>query len=205
MFVCVRRLPFTKRCVAPPLLLSPLPPTKTKRHTMDAFSPEMLECLVGHLTFGDVFRLLRALGRRGQGGDCYPDLAPLLALRMGLRPRARRHGETVSELAARMRTSRSRCVECAGPTRCLLRVCVRCTEDGFFALCTRYQARQMYLERTGGTPKGYLAAVFRPLQSTPHAKRGRLGKYYYWRKDVEALMPPEIAEGRHQRDARGGE
>lgn len=155
----------------------------------------VLQCVVEHLNIGDIFRLRRALGRAPAWSE--EDTAGCIASKMGRKRHARtnRSNLTLAATATSLSSTRTRCVECGGYTRSRLHVCIACTEDedGYFAMITRIQARALFIETTGHV-MGY-KYFFERLLRLPVARRGGMGRCYYWRRVVEKMVRPSPVLG----------
>lgn len=145
--------------------------------------PGILCPLLEFLTVGEMFRLSRALGKV----DSLPsDVVYVVARHMGLQMRST---FTMATLSRRMQAGR--CVECGMRCACRPVVCATCrmSDTSFRSMVTRADIRRMLAQR--GVRRRSEPLV--KLWTHGIVKRGRLGTYYYWRKDVEVVLDPKLA------------
>lgn len=152
-------------------------------------TPEVLEPLAPWLSVGDIFRLHRALGRE----PAWPcNMSFLVLQKMNLKtggPRARKAKlVTMAMLSTYMaQESTRRCVECGCTTRARPRVCFKCTQDqqNIFAMSTRREiVHRNRFEREVPLPN----LLRRIRTDLPIVKRGHVGAFYYWTRDVDRLL-----------------
>lgn len=152
-------------------------------------APGIILPLLEFLTLGEIFRLHRALAH----ANALPkDTIHVVAQRMQLK--IVRPSFTLNTLSRRMYAGR--CVECGVRCACRPVVCAGCTrsETSFRSMVTRAEIRSMRRER--GLPRRRSIALVQ-LCINGHVKRGRLGAFYYWRKDVERILECEVFAAVH--------
>jgi hypothetical protein len=141
--------------------------------------PAIICPLLPFLSVGDIYRLHRAIGK---GNFLPPDTIHEVAARMSLKMR---QCYTLNSLSRRMESGR--CVECGVRCRSKPSVCGTCSAfpNSFIAMVTRADIRLM-IGQKGPWRRRHPRLV--QLWSHGIVKRGRLGAYYYWRKEVEDII-----------------
>lgn len=146
--------------------------------------PGVVEPLLRLLNLGDIFRLNEALC---DGLSCIAVLEVVRA--MSLKPR-RNH--TLRTLSVRMQSGR--CVGCGIRCRCRPSICAECGAGSHpsVAMVTRLEIRSMINHRLQGLQGVLRRRALRPinehLRRINIAKRGQMGRLYYWRCDVETAV-----------------
>lgn len=131
---------------------------------------EIAPLVASYVCIRDVFVLRMALGRDDTWMN--DDVARMLCQKMGLR-----HTRVVSDLVLRMRI---RCWDCGVPTRRVPRLCAHCTKRW---MLTRSQINWINTARP--QPLRNIREHIRS-RLVP-CKRDRVGRLYYWRRDVQTL------------------
>ena len=142
----------------------------------------VLHLVCRHLRLADAFRLRHALGR--DADTLWLDDVPArYAAHMGLTGRY-----DMRTLGRKMATCRTRCIECGVVTARQPKVCEACASDpaSSVAMLTRRQIRER--QRSLAKPDRVRELERHALPRLPVAKVGRASRFWYWKRDVDAMF-----------------